>query len=235
METTSLLERYAELTKAEPISTLDSDLTLPDTVVLEAVSPFYGYYNDAPLAEKQPYVYLVLDACHSLHTITRAVVNIRPRITHGLTADMGSLRLGNQTLPVIRIRDIKKYCRIAHIQKLLLDEGIGLKKSIGPVKNEMALISLQKFLLLEPAGDGLYLDKVDANKGYFTIPKYLDWPSFEQLTKEAKFETSILYFDAAQAVIFEYKTLTNLVRIYREMLAVEKLSAIRDRYLKLLA
>ncbi len=234
MEAANVIERFGELTKEEPVSTLAVDLVLPETVVFEAVTPFYGYYDDAPLAEKQPYVYFLLDECHSLHVVSRAVVNIRKAIRHEMTADLGSISLNNHTLPVIRIKQIEKYCRIPHLQKCFLQEGILLKKSFRQVSNEMALITMQKFLQLASVGNGLYLDQSDHNKGYFFIPQYLEWRQFKALTIEAKYDTSILYFDAAQAVMFENNKVIDLVRIYRELLAVEKLSAIRDRYLKVL-
>jgi hypothetical protein len=234
MEVSQVTERFGELTKEEPVSTLAPDLIMPETVVFEAVSPFYGYYDDAPLAEKKPYVYFLLDECHSLHMVSRAIVNIRKIIRHEMTADLGSISLNNQTLPVIRIKHIDKFCRVSHLQKCFLNEGIRLKKAFRQVNHEMALITIQKFMQLVYVGDGLYMDQCDSNKGYFSIPQYLDWKQFKALTIEAKYDTSILYFDAAQAVIFENNKVIELVRIYRELLAVEKLSAIRDRYLKVL-
>lgn len=230
-----IIERFGELTKEEPISTVSADLVLPGTVVFEAVSPFFGYYNDAPLSEKKPYLYLVLDACYPLSKISRTVSHVRKKLTHPLIADPGSIMIGNQSLPVIRIKDIEKFCRIRHIQKYLMDEGIGFRSNFKVVQNEMVEINLQKFLLISEVDQGLYLDQEDRNKGYFVIPEYLNWGAFTKLTREVKYETSILFFDAAQAVMIENNKVTELVRVYREHLAVEKLAAIRDRYLKVLS
>lgn len=230
-----VLEHFGELIKEEPVSTVSADLVLPDTVVFEAVSPFFGYYNDAPLSEKKPYLYLVLDACYPISKISRSVSHVRKKLTHPLIADPGSILIGNQSLPVIRIKEIEKFCRIRHLQKYLSDEGIGFRNSFKLVQNEMVEINLQKFLLLREVGHGLYLDQEDRNKGYFVIPEYLKWDAFCSLTKEVKYETSILFFDAAQAVVMENNNVTELVRVYREHLAVEKLAAIRDRYLKVLS
>ena len=227
-------EHFGELIKEEPLSTISSDLILPETVVLEAVSPFFGYYHDAPLANKQPYLYFVLDECHSLNQVSRAIISIRKTLTHPLYADMGSVKLNNQSLPVIRIKGIEKFCRIRHIQQCFIDKGLKFKRSYKAITNEMAIIELQKFLQLREYDQGLYVDNDESNKGYFEIPEYLNWAHFKALTTEAKYDTGILYFDAAQAFIFEYNKVINLVRIYRKDLAPEKLLAIRDRYLKVL-
>ncbi len=228
------VERFGELIKEEPLSSISSDLILPETVVIEAISPFYGYYNDAPLANKQPYLYFVLDECHSLNQVFRAVISIRKTLTHPLFADLGSIRLNTQSLPVIRIKGIEKFCRIRHLQQCFINKGIKFKKSFRVITNEMAIIELQKFLRLREYDQGLYVDNDESNKGYFEIPEYLIWEDFKKLTTEAKYDTGILYFDAAQAVIIEHNKVINLVRIYRKDLAPEKLIAIRERYLKVL-
>jgi len=229
-----IIERICELTKEEPISTLSSDLVLPDTVVFEAVSPFFGYYNDAPLAEKEPYLYFALESCCSINELTRAANKILKQIKHPMDVASGSIELANRKLPVIRIKSIGKYCRIKHLQKYFADEGIFLSSSLNQIDNEMVVIRLQKYITFRQVGEGLYLDVDDASKGYFELPKYHKWDEFKDLTREAKYDTSILYFDAAQAVIIEKNRVIDLVRIYREHLTVDKLSDIRDRYIKVL-
>lgn len=234
MKSHAIIERFGELTKEEPLSTISDDLILPETVVLEAVSPFFGYYNDAPLSQKEPYLYFVLDECHSLNQVCRAAVSVRKTLTHPLYADFGNVKMNNLSLPVIRIKGIEKFCRIRHLQHSFIEAGITFKKSLKKFNFEMSVISLQKFLRLQEVGEGLYLDLDEPSKGYFVIPKYYEWEQFKSLTKQAKYDTSILYFDAAQAVIIESNQITDLVRVYRKDLAVEKLAAIRNRYLKVL-
>ncbi len=234
MSDNAIFERFGELIKEEPLSSITDDLILPDTVVLEAASPFFGYYDDAPLSKKEPYLYFVLDECHTLSRVSRAVMAIRKTLTHPLYADLGNVLIDKQSMPVIRIKGIEKFCRIRHLQKSFIDHGITMKKSLRKFTKEMTIISLQKFLRLKNLGNGLYLDYDEQSKGYFIINEYLDWERFKGLTKEAKYDTGILYFDAAQAVIIENNKITDLVRVYRKDLATEKLAAIRDRYFKVL-
>ncbi len=230
----NIIERFGELIKEEPLSSISGDLILPETVVFESVSPFFGYYNDAPLSEKKPYLYFVLSECHSFNQVGRAVLSIRKTLSHPLYADLGNISMNNETLPVIRIKGIEKFCRIRHLQSKFMEAGINLKKTHKNIAEEMAIINLQKFLRLEKVGEGLYFDCDETSKGYFVIPEFLKWEQFKSLTTEAKYETSILYFDAAQAFVFEPDRIIELVRIYRKDLEVEKLAAVRDRYLKVL-
>jgi hypothetical protein len=234
MENPIVLERFGELTKEEPLSTLAPDLIIPDTLVLEATSPFFGYYNDAPMADKEPYIFFVLEECPSLPAVFRAGLAVKEQVNHPLAADLGTVSMLNYNWPVIRVRDCEKYCRVKRIQQLFESEGIKFKKGQKKIDGQMALIRLQKFFYLRPVGDGFFLDDRDLNKAYFVLPQHLDWEAFKALTTEAKYETSILFFDAAQALYFEDKKIINLVRIYREHLTLDKLRDIRNRYLKVL-
>jgi hypothetical protein len=234
MENQTVLERFGELTKEEPLSTMAPDLIIPETMVLEASSPFFGYYNDAPMANKEPYLFFVLEECPSLPAVFRASLAVRQKVNYRFSADLGSVSLMNHTWPVIRVRDCEKYCRVRRIQQLFEAEGLRFKKMQKKIDEQMALIRLHKFFYLRPAGDGFFLDVRDPNKAYFVLPQYLDWEAFKALTTEAKYDTSILFFDAAQALYFEDKEIVDLVRIYREHLSLDKLKDIRDRYLKVL-
>jgi hypothetical protein len=101
-------------------------------------------------------------------------------------------------------------------------------------KDEKALISLSKLFWLEPVGDLMFMDSSQAHHGYFILPRYVSWVEFKKLSKEAKYDTSILFFDAATAFVYENGGITDLVRVYKENLTIENLAAIRNRYLNLL-
>ncbi|MFO7998547.1 MAG: hypothetical protein R6U86_06135 [Bacteroidales bacterium] len=234
MENVNLIERFGELTKEEPLSSLAQDLVMPDTVVLEATSPFFGYYNDAPMANKEPYLFFVLEECHGISTLFRASLEVGKKVNYRFTADLGTVSILNQNWPVIRVRDCKKYCRIKRLQQLFGAEGLKFKKGHKKIVDQMAVVQLQKFFHLQPVGDQIFLDGRDSNKGYFVLPRYVNWDAFKELTTEAKYDTSILFFDAASALYIENKSITDMVRIYREHLSIEKLQEIRARYLKLM-
>jgi hypothetical protein len=95
------------------------------------------------------------------------------------------------------------------------------------------MIRLEKFFYLEKTEEDIYIDKMQLHHGYFVIPEAISWKKFVALTNEVRYDTDLIFFDAAQAFIFEQNNIIDLVRIYRENLTLEKLKAIRDRYLKL--
>ncbi len=94
---------------------------------------------------------------------------------------------------------------------------------------------MSKMLNLVPvAMEGLYMDADDPTKAYFEMPHHLSWDDFKSLTTQAKYETSILYFDAAQASIVKEGRIIDLVRVFRERITEDQLQAIAERYYKLL-
>ena len=234
MENSQIIERVGGLIKEEPLSSMDNDTIVKDTWVLEAIDPFFGYYNDGHEVNKKPYFYFVLDECPSFEGIMRITHNIRQKVNYDFDAAPGSVYLFKTTFPVIRIRGIDHYCRIKNLQELYLNHGIQFKKSNRKVSEQMTLIRTDKFFYLKPVGQGLFLDNIQEEKGYFTLPGYVDWEEFKKLTTEARYDTSLLFFDAAHAYFYENGKITDLVRIFKEQLTVEKLMAIRDRYWKLL-
>jgi hypothetical protein len=233
MPTHRIIERYAELIKEEPLSTLEKDMTISDTCVLESTSPFFGYYQDAPVSEPDPYIYCMLKHPFSMGEIARITARINSTRINPLDVAVGNLDMRTKSCPVIRIKNIHQY-RIKEIQDIYQAEGIQFEKRQRPVKNEMIVIRLNKFLQLSELGDGLYMDALDDTKAYFELPGYIDWESFKKLTEEVKYETRILNFDAARATIFKGNQIIELVRVYKKHINAEQLKVIRDRYMKLI-
>ncbi|MBW6497648.1 MAG: hypothetical protein K0B09_04615, partial [Bacteroidales bacterium] len=121
-----------------------------------------------------------------------------------------------------------------HLQELYQNEGVKFKKHFSNLKEEMVLIRLQKFFYLEPVGEGMYLDQAQPKVAYFEIPDYLAWDDFKGITTKAKYETDLLFFDAATAYFYQNKKIVNLVRIYKEDISITKLRPIKERFLKLI-
>jgi hypothetical protein len=234
METNIIYEKFGGLLKEEPLSCLDDNMLLPNTCVLESVSPFHGYYNEVPGSVKPLYLYLMLEGSFTFEKILRATLNIKRHFKHPFDAVIGFVTLFGQQNQAIRIRDLEEFSHIGLLQKAFIDEGIEFKRKIRKIENEPALINLTKFFYLEPIGELMFFDKSQPHHGYFIIPGHIEWEEFKEMTREVKYDTSLLFFDAATAFFYENKRITEIVRIYRENLTVDKLMAIRERYLKLM-
>jgi hypothetical protein len=231
---TNTIERFGGLLKEEPLTCIDTEILLKDTCVLESVSPFLGYYKVASGPTKPLYLYLMLAGHHYFEEIQRAILHIRQKIDFQFDAAYSEITLpGYPPCGSIRIRHLREYDQIALLQQYFNAENIRFKKKTHKIENIPGMIRLEKFFYLEKTEEDIYIDKMQLHHGYFVIPEAISWKKFVALTNEVRYDTDLIFFDAAQAFIFEQNNIIDLVRIYRENLTLEKLKAIRDRYLKL--
>lgn len=234
MDNQASIERYGGIIKEEPLSCVDNDIILKNTCVFEADSPYFGYYNEVPHTSKPHMTYFILDKYFSLEFLMRATSNVQKKVKFKIDCVTGSITMFNQTCYVIRFLGIENYSHIALLQEKYLEEGITFKKKSRTFQHEMAMIKLRRFFSFIPAGEGMFLESNQPNFGYFALPEYINWENFKKLTTEVKYDTGLLYFDAASAYVFQNNGIMDMVRIYRENLTKENLKAIKDRYLKLL-
>lgn len=228
------IERFGGLLKAEPLSTIEDDILLEDTCVLESVSPFFGYYEEKGVGSVPRYLYLMLDDHHSVEEILRCVNEIIKIAGFKFDAVQAEITVpGFPPVSAIRVRDLANYNQIATLQEYFIKFGLHFKKKSRNLVKSMSLIRLEKFFFLEELGEGMYFDLQQDHHGYFELPKKIEWKAFCELTKEVKFDTDLLYFDACTAYFFMENRIVDLVRIYKEHLDKASLAAVRDRYLKL--
>ncbi len=230
----TVIERFGWLTKEEPLSYISDENLHLTIMILESVAPFYGYYADEPKAEKPEHLYWVLDQYYTHERICRALQEIRDNCYPNLDAAQGTISIANENYHVIRMHNLKRYNQIHAVQEMFERMGIRLKKSTRTIKNQMGIINLNKFLHLIPMNKGIYKELENPHRGYFTIPFPVSWDDFKPLTLEVKHDTTLQFFDAARAAFMENGKIYELVRIYRENLTLEQITAIKDRYLKVM-
>lgn len=231
-DTDLAIERFGWVTKEEPLSCV-ADLNINLNIcILEAVSPFFGYYADQPRTSKPQYLYWFLERHYPMEHIARAVEHIRQNFNRRIDGACGQIYIMNKSYPVIRMLNLGQYNQITKVQAMFENMGIHLKKGATKIHNQMGLIQLNKFLHLKPVDEGIYLDNDSTHRGFFVIPRFVDWEEFKSITTEVKYDTSLIFFDAARTAFMEQGKIVDMVRIYRENLTIEKLIAIRDRYLK---
>jgi hypothetical protein len=233
MKNQDIIHRYGGVVKEEPLSCVENDILIKNTCVLEAVSPYFGYYNEVKQSTRPQMLYFVLDGYFPLETLIRTTSSVQKQVNFPIDAVTGSINMFGQTCYVIRLLNIQNYSQIAILQEMYMKHGVSFKKKTKSFTNEMALIKLRRFFSFSSTENGLYFEYEQPNFGYFEIPKQIPWEKFKALTKEVKFDTNLLYFDAATAYFYINNSITDLVRVYRENLTSDKLIAIRDRYIKL--
>ncbi|MFP4289155.1 MAG: hypothetical protein ACOC2E_04755 [Bacteroidota bacterium] len=232
VKTIHTVERFGWLTKEEPLKTLyDSNLHLGITI-FESTSPFFGYYDDQPNTEKPRYLYWVLDQYYPLEKITRVLCDLRENFSENLDLAPGNIFIANEMYFVFRMINLEKYNLIHQIQVFMENAGIRLKKGPQRIREQMSIIYLNKFLHLQPVSNGFYIEKENTQRGYFRIPRNIEWKEFKTITQQVKFNTPLIFFDAARAAFMENGKIVELIRVYRENLSLENLEDIRNVYLK---
>jgi hypothetical protein len=235
MENSITIERFGAITKEEKLTTTDPSLFANKYQVYESRAPFFNYYEDSPGFKLGTHIYFELEGHHSFETILRATLQIKGSTTYKFFATQGHITYQNTTYQVIRLLGMDSYEKAAELQGLYENQGIKFKKSHTKINNQMVFIRLGKFFHLNQLKEGMYyFDENQTAIGYFQVPEYISWEKFKPLTKEVKFDTNLLFFDAATAYFYENRKIVNLVRIFKNDNSLDKLEAIRDRYVKLL-
>lgn len=235
-ENKEIQEYIGTLTKEETLFCLDSDLIVRDSCVLESKNPFFGYYKDAtPQVEKPRYLYLMLENPLNLIEAQRLNVKVNKALNMKVDTVLAEISIpGYPKMQALRLRDLPQYNQLSIVQQQFRDEGLIFKKHNKSFASEKALITIVKIFYFKMLEAGLYIDARQAHHGYFTIPKEIEWKAFQELTKEAKYDTHISSFDAAYARLYFDSQLNELVRIYRYNIDIEFLKRARDRYYHLL-
>lgn len=226
--------KFGNLIKEETLTSLE-DKIMPDTFVLEATTPFpgfYEYYEGIPENVKPHYVYLVTDRPYLLEEFTRITQKIMCYFQYPFHAAIGTIKIYNDIYPVIRIRRLNEYIHVRELQSCYQKEGVNFHPKPTRKIKDKAIIHLDKFFSLERLENGFFKDHVEANHGYFTIPKKISWKQFELITKQVKYNIELLHFDASKGVFYENFKVFDMVRIYAENLTLDLLKEIRNKYLE---
>ncbi len=95
---------------------------------MESTSPFFGYYQDAPMGNPDPYIYCVLDSEHTFLEVIRATMRMNEKRRNPVDIASGRLFLLDKTCPVIRVKHIQHFNQVPLVQQALMQEGISFKK-----------------------------------------------------------------------------------------------------------
>ena len=226
--------KYGSLIKEETLEVIDSKI-LPNTIVLEATNPFPGYYEYYDGLQKDilpHYIYLVTDREYKLEEFTRATQKIMSHFDVKFHAAVGTITIYNDIYYAIRIRRLTSYDQIVALQKDFVNEGILFKTNGSIPHNSKAMIRLNKFFALDEISNGFYLDHIEANHGYFTIPQKLDWKQFEELTKKVKYNMEMLHFDVSLGFIYDNFQARDMIRVYAENMNLDLLKKIKTKYIE---
>ena len=104
------------------------------------------------------------------------------------------------------------------------------KKKPGKKFDSKAIIRLKKFFKLCEFDDGLYLDEIEKDHGYISLPRYVKWAEFEELTRKVKNNWEGGFFDAALGHFHQNFDIQDMIRIYNPNINVDLLKDIKKVY-----
>jgi hypothetical protein len=229
MRTGEARNTFAIIKKEEDVKTLSNNI-LKNTLVLEIIHPFPGYYyggvkskNDIPED-----LFLVLKKKPSTEFFYRALTNAKKYCNIELNAVMAELKIYNNTYSAIRLKHVPSYDVITEIQEVFIAEGFQFTR---PKKiDSKAFIKIFKFINLSVKED-VYHNLDDENFVFFPIDKEVNWKLFEKTTIKIKNSVGSLKFDVALAVFFRKGYLEDAVRVYCKEYSDEQIHKIRTMYL----
>ncbi|MBN1821566.1 MAG: hypothetical protein JW833_12680 [Prolixibacteraceae bacterium] len=225
------IEVFSNLVKIEKVEVIKKKI-VAGSLVFESKNPFPGYYHETPGSAKEAYMYIALAKHHTLEEILRATQKIELDFKGSFDAGKGFLTIVNELYYVLRLRHFGDYDMIVKIQEAYANVGIDLLTNSKKQGIYDANIRIVKFLSLEDAGDGVYLDLKDEHIGFITIPKYLSWDEFYNVTMQVRYNWSGSEFDAAYGSFQHNGKLHEMIRIYSHKMSPEYLKEIRKVYLE---
>ncbi len=221
-----LIETFGSLIKEEKLKTV-TDGIIPNTLVLENLEAFPGYYGNTPTDKIPDAFFLITTQKESTEKILRLSHIIK--LNTNIQFDGGPCRIciHNDSYYGIRIRGLKEYGLLETIQSNFMDADIKFmkKKSI----DTPALIHLKKVFSIKPISDRIYEDSTDKNMYYLHIDKQINWSHFKTLTTKVKNNLVIRDFDAALSVVYSREVL-DLIRIYAKDIKINTLKEIMTKY-----
>lgn len=232
MNTKNRIEKYGHLIKIETLKSVSSQC-IPGTLVLEAPEPFPGYkdyYSEHPLPCKPLYIYFVIEGFSSLEQVSRASQVAQGLFPVEFDAAFAVVKINHDEFHTIRIRHLDSFDQVPELQEIYQKAGIKFKKKTTEI-NGAAIIHLRKLFYLNTISDGVYLDAIELDHGYFTLPFHIDWMGFENLVQKVKFNWNITSSDYALAFFYSNNRIEDIVRLYNPNLTVEYLAEAKRQFL----
>lgn len=219
------------LTKEEHVQSLESKI-IPHTLVFESVEPFPGYHGSNLPTDKPPEsFYIVLDKKYTSEDIFRVLENISGYLGIRFDASPAKITIYTQKYYCVRLRGFEDYSIISTLQQCLMDAEMMLHKATPT--DASALTKIEKYFQLENLDTIGYKDLLDNKIHYLTLSKEITWSHFRSLTSKVKSNLGTFSFDAALATIFAGRVI-DAVRIYSNLLSMDDLKAIHEKYNELL-
>jgi hypothetical protein len=219
-------EIFGSLIKEEQVASVEQG-TLPNTLVLENLGQFPGYYGaSCPVDELPDSVFLVLNRLETTEKILKASYKIKKQLDFPFEGTWASIQITHELFYAIRLKGITRFDQIGKVQSMYQNYGFEFMKSRNI--NEMAIIKVQKLYIVDYLSS-FVLNSSEKNTYYVIIDHSIDWESFKEATKRVRNNINISAFDAALAFFYS-SDMIDAIRIYTDCLTMDEFELLRLKY-----
>jgi len=223
------IETMGYIKKEANLTTVENNI-VPETLVLESLNSYPGYYGKNLPEKPCPHsLFLIVDKSYSLEEIARITAKVKKEFLHDFDMSNGNIYLKRKTYACIRIKYLKSFHFIPELQTLLRDYQVKFmkKKKI----DEKGIIVIHKNFYVQEMEDGIYSD-LEEVKYYLELPEKLSWETFKKFTHDIKNNLTNNNFDAAQGIFYRKKGIVDVIRVYDCQPGYERFKMIREMYLE---
>ena len=229
METNRILETRGVIIKEERVKSLKFNI-LENSLVLENTDAFPGYFGkNQPDTDKPRSLFIIIDKKYDGFFLARTLKAISNKIQSKCYSSYGELCINEKVYYCIRIKNLDCFPSVLNIQLAIQEAGIGIMKYQHI--DDIALIKIHKSFVIQAVDEGIFIDIIEPDRYYISIPNALDWEEFKRITLLVKSNIDNNIFDAALGYIWRIDGLMDMVRIYEKDNSVERINTIRDRFL----
>ncbi len=225
----NIIQSVGTIIKKEKLASVVNE-TNCRLLILESSLPYPGYHGGTIPDRLEPEsLFVVTRNMYTNEQIIRAIQKVKNVYKIPFDAAPGTIFLRNNPANIIRFKGLS-YNMISEVIEHFSDAGIefaGVKK-IAPYDTT---IKIRKFFRLNKIVDGIYEDMDDKQFFYLQVPDLIDWDTFEEMTKNIRYNIGDIDFDAAQTSVYDANGLVDFVRIYHKDKNADKLISIRNSYL----
>lgn len=233
MKTTNIIETHGSITKNESLTLIDYKI-LENTFVAEAGNPYADYYGEVPQKTTPNSLFLFTKQFYPLDEVLKITYGIEDFFgtTKKLDVATSILDFRDHYHYAIRVKDFPDYEHIGWLQTCYKSEGINFVRKVQ--LSASTVVTVFKRFKLEKLEEGIYLDKDQSRKGYFSIPRKINNDEFAEILINLRNNNDCELFDAAIGTLEIDSSTINVIRLYAENMNVALLRCAKDKFSKYL-
>lgn len=227
----TMIKVCGSIVKKESLVPIDYKI-LKNTCVAEANEPYATYYGSVPQQPRPNSLFLFTTHFYSLEEVLRIAQNIDSCYMEKVNVATANLEMGDKKYAAIRIKYFPDYEHIHQLQGCCIKQGVEFAKKVR--LSPTAIVRVNKCFVLEEVEYGIYLDKLEENKGYIVLAPRITDKQFADTLIKIRNNRDCELFDAARGAAIIETHAMDMVRIYSEQINVQLLKYIKERFHKYL-